>query len=251
MNIPTTATHVLSSDCEKVDVEQRNDLQFPWKLHRILEHTEKSGQDSIVSWLPDGTSFRIHLKKEFSEQIMPTFFNTTKFKSFQRNLNLWGFETIGKGPNKGARFHRFFVKGKPALCKSMTRVKVKGQSTRPRYPSSAERTRSGLFTRDGHPQDYPAPYQAHFFSNSQEAEASLLRTYALIRAPSILPTTAGRLQQVSNRFDYPGDVAIMNQVVALIRSSAAQPSTTSLLGSSSPQVASSNQQLYARRVYRL
>ena len=64
-------------------------------------------------------AFKVHNKVEFTTKILPTLFNATKYKSFQRNLNLWGFETISEGPHKGGSFHRLFVKGKPGkvlLC---------------------------------------------------------------------------------------------------------------------------------------
>ena len=40
-------------------------------------------------------------------------------------LNLWGFERIKQGPNKGGYFHPLFIKGKKQLCNSITRIKVK------------------------------------------------------------------------------------------------------------------------------
>ena len=106
--------------------EQTGDLQFPWKLHSLLDHAEEEGKQSIVSWLPHGRAFRIHDRKSFSEELMPTYFSSNKFKTFQRSLNLWGFQSVGKGPERGARFHKCFVRGQPNLCLMMTRTKVKG-----------------------------------------------------------------------------------------------------------------------------
>jgi hypothetical protein len=65
--------------------------QFPWKLHDMLDHVNKEGQDSIVSWLPGGRAFKVHMPDLFVERIMKRFFNQTKYKSFQRQVNLWGF----------------------------------------------------------------------------------------------------------------------------------------------------------------
>jgi HSF-type DNA-binding len=67
----------------KKDAAQQ--LRFPWKLHLLLERSDAS----IVSWMPDGKSFLIHDKERFAEELMPAFFGTTNFKTFQRNLNLW------------------------------------------------------------------------------------------------------------------------------------------------------------------
>ncbi|KAL3909694.1 MAG: hypothetical protein SGILL_007987, partial [Bacillariaceae sp.] len=88
-------------------------LQFPWKLHEMLRMAEDQGKDDIISWLPEGRGFRVHKKEEFCEDVMPIYFASKKYKTFQRSLNLWGFESISKGPNRGACFHEFFVKGQP------------------------------------------------------------------------------------------------------------------------------------------
>ena len=95
--------------------------RFPFKLHQMLIQAEMEGNASIVSWLPNGKAFKVHNKPSFVENILPYVFKTNKYKSFQRNLNLWGFESIMTGPNKGAIFHPFFVRGQPALCRHMNR----------------------------------------------------------------------------------------------------------------------------------
>lgn len=104
-------------------------LQFPWKLHEMLDLAEKIGKQDVVSWLPCGKGFRVHKKVDFCEQIMPSYFASTKYKTFQRSLNLWGFESVSKGPNRGACYHQYFLKGQPDVCHKMTRIKIKGQPT--------------------------------------------------------------------------------------------------------------------------
>mmetsp|Transcript_24440 Transcript_24440/g.43354 ORF Transcript_24440/g.43354 Transcript_24440/m.43354 type:complete len:452 (-) Transcript_24440:609-1964(-) len=104
-------------------------LQFPWKLHEMLNYAEMNGKDDVISWLPGGKGFRVHKKEEFCEEVMPIFFASKKYKTFQRSLNLWGFESVSKGSNRGACYHDCFLKGRPELCHSMTRVKIKGQGS--------------------------------------------------------------------------------------------------------------------------
>jgi hypothetical protein len=57
---------------------------FPWKLHEMLELADQEGFDSVVSWLPDGRSFKVYNPVKFVEEIMPNFFLQSKYKSFQR-----------------------------------------------------------------------------------------------------------------------------------------------------------------------
>jgi len=112
-------------------------LQFPWKLHEMLHLAETNGKTNIISWLPGGNGFKVHNKELFCEEIMPGYFASQKYKTFQRSLNLWGFESVAKGPDRGACYHQYFVKGHPELCHNMTRVKIKGQSN-PRTPAAAQ-----------------------------------------------------------------------------------------------------------------
>jgi hypothetical protein len=94
-------------------------LQFPWKLHEMLHLAEKNGKTNIISWLPGGNGFKVHNKEKFCAEIMPGYFASQKYKTFQRSLNLWGFESVAKGPDRGACYHQYFVKGHPELCHSM------------------------------------------------------------------------------------------------------------------------------------
>lgn len=86
--------------------EVAQQLRFPWKLHLLLERCEYEHQQKLaacvaegtspnsipdmpISWLPDGKSFKVHDKERFVREVMPSFFGTQSFKTFQRNLNLW------------------------------------------------------------------------------------------------------------------------------------------------------------------
>ena len=94
-------------------------LQFPWKLHEMLHLAEKNRKTNVISWLPGGNGFKVHNKELFCAEIMPGYFASQKYKTFQRSLNLWGFESVAKGPDRGACYHQYFVKGRPELCHSM------------------------------------------------------------------------------------------------------------------------------------
>jgi len=78
---------------------------FPWRLHEMLEATENSPEESqIVSWLPpDYKTFKVHNSQEFTTKIIPSWFKHKCYKSFQRQLHLYGFRRIQKGPRKGKK----------------------------------------------------------------------------------------------------------------------------------------------------
>jgi hypothetical protein len=117
-------------------------LQFPWKLACMLIDVEKKGDDSIVSWLPHGKAFKVHDKQRFVAEIMPQYFFSNKYKSFQRNLNLWNFECVRQGTNKGSCFHPLFLRDLPQLCHRMMRQQT-DQTARSPKSSKKEPMLSG------------------------------------------------------------------------------------------------------------
>jgi hypothetical protein len=96
----------------------------------MLEEVENDGLDKIISWVPHQSAFKIHEPKEFEQWILPRYFSQTKYRSFLRQLYLYGFDrfnVVDKSSKYfGAYFHPLFVKGKSELCLQMKRVKVKG-----------------------------------------------------------------------------------------------------------------------------
>ena len=130
------------SDDEEVNglyMKNQQNIAFPWKLHHLLETVEREGCESIISWLPDRQSFKVHDQKAFVEQILPRYFKVTKYKSFLRQLNIYGFERItDTSPRRGGYSHTYFVRGEPKLCVNMKRHKIKGngKARRIKAPSS-------------------------------------------------------------------------------------------------------------------
>jgi hypothetical protein len=99
-------------------------ITFPCQLHLLLDDAEIKGFSDVVSWLDGGTMFKVHKTKEFADHIMPYYFNQTRYKSFQRQLNCYRFHRFSAGEYKGTCFHELFVRGKPDLCKQINRVQV-------------------------------------------------------------------------------------------------------------------------------
>jgi hypothetical protein len=102
-------------------------IPFPWKLHEMLDHAKKDeGFQSIISWLPDHeNAFRVHNSAAFLDLVMPEYFKQTKYRSFQRQINIWGFCHIPSGQDKGGYVHPCLIRGKPSLCLQMAQRKIK------------------------------------------------------------------------------------------------------------------------------
>ncbi|KAL3927210.1 MAG: hypothetical protein SGBAC_013174 [Bacillariaceae sp.] len=103
---------------------------FPAKLHQLLDDAERLNFKHIVSWTDNGRAFQIHDQKEFVGKIMSIYFDQSKFASFRRQLNLYGFNRTRTNNNKNMYFHESFVQGNPTLCEQMFR-RCSGGTTKP------------------------------------------------------------------------------------------------------------------------
>lgn len=121
---------------------------FPEKLFRMLTATEENGWTDIISFLPHGRAFFVQDPDRFVTEIMPHYFQQTKWSSFTRQLNLWGFLRVRTGPDVGAFYHELFLKGYPGLCTHMRRV---GTST-----SGLDRRKFKCKSTDGGDPDFYA-----------------------------------------------------------------------------------------------
>eukprot|EP00563_Minutocellus_polymorphus_P019694 CAMPEP_0197719070 /NCGR_PEP_ID=MMETSP1434-20131217/2971_1 /TAXON_ID=265543 /ORGANISM="Minutocellus polymorphus, Strain CCMP3303" /LENGTH=394 /DNA_ID=CAMNT_0043303783 /DNA_START=124 /DNA_END=1308 /DNA_ORIENTATION=+ len=111
---------------------------FPIRLHNMLSGVEAHGLTHIVSWQPHGRSFLVHKPQEFADHIMPQYFNQGKFASFQRQLNLYGYKRLTRGPDTGSYYNELFLKGRPFLAQDIQRTKVKGNGARAASNPEAE-----------------------------------------------------------------------------------------------------------------
>lgn len=91
-------------------------LNFPEILYEIISDPKNS---NVISWLQHGRGFVIHDKNKFASQILPHHFDGAKFTSFTRRLKRWNFERVPRGPEMGAYYNRYFIRGRPDLVPSM------------------------------------------------------------------------------------------------------------------------------------
>lgn len=119
-------------------------FEFPFKVHALLDDVEREGLGDVVSWFSHGRAFRIHSSTEFAASILPKYFGDTKYKSFQRQLNIYGFRRIADklSPEFGAYYHKLFVRGGRELSLQMTRHKIKGNGI-PRVKGIVTKSKCG------------------------------------------------------------------------------------------------------------
>lgn len=99
---------------------------FPYILHGMLDDVQKIGKAHIVSWNPDGKSFRIHDPDAFISFILGKYFKkyvggiASRLTQFRSDLKDWGFEDAVDGNGMGETFtHHCFQKGQSNLCRYM------------------------------------------------------------------------------------------------------------------------------------
>jgi hypothetical protein len=81
------SSDMITSDALKEEVGRRKasmagtpysiTKQFPWRLHEMLDLVEEEGLEEIVSFLPDGRSFKVHDPPRFEQGLMRRCFNQT------------------------------------------------------------------------------------------------------------------------------------------------------------------------------
>jgi HSF-type DNA-binding len=71
--------------------------RFPEKLFRLLDRADAECFNNIISWQPHGRSFVVRDRETFKLVISALMPGMTKWKSFQRQLHLWGFTRLTEG----------------------------------------------------------------------------------------------------------------------------------------------------------
>lgn len=104
---------------------------------------KESPRDCLIAWSDSGKAFRIEDVTLFSTHVLPKYFRTNKFSSFQRNLNLYGFSKVRRGPDADMYAHPSFLRGRPEIlselkkCKSAADRKRQVKPTRQILPQTA------------------------------------------------------------------------------------------------------------------
>jgi HSF-type DNA-binding len=100
---------------------------FPHALYQLLDDTiGHTIITDIISWNDNGRSFRVHDRQRFVLKVLPKYFEQTKYTSFTRQLQLYGFERIkNNDPYNGSYYHERFLRGQRHLVDKIRRQVVR------------------------------------------------------------------------------------------------------------------------------
>jgi len=68
-------------------------------------HQQNSNSPDVVSFYSHGRAFGVHDMERFVGEVMPKYFKQSKWNSFARQLNLYGFMRLASGPDAGGYYH--------------------------------------------------------------------------------------------------------------------------------------------------
>ena len=91
--------------------ERAKAVQFPIKLYEMLDRAEVEGFDDVIRWESNGRGFTIKDPTALENDVLPRFFRLTKYRSFLRQLQLYGFFRTISGPRQGLCYHELFRRG--------------------------------------------------------------------------------------------------------------------------------------------
>jgi hypothetical protein len=103
---------------------------FPVKLHRLLQQVAAEGKEDIISWTFTGKAFKVHDRERFVKEIVPQYFRQKKISSFRRQLSMYGFDRIPRGPEEGSYQHKLFHRDRPDWAAQIVRIKDAPDSER-------------------------------------------------------------------------------------------------------------------------
>jgi HSF-type DNA-binding len=95
--------------------------RFLTSLFNLLDTADVKGIAHIISWQPHGRCFVVSKPNEFKSMLADVMPGMTRWKSFQRQLSLWGFKRLTSGRDANCYFHEYFLRHRPHLLKYMRR----------------------------------------------------------------------------------------------------------------------------------
>ncbi|CAB9522037.1 shock factor protein 4 [Seminavis robusta] len=180
----------LSPKASSGNTTSKKDAAFPLKLHEILSNPE---YQEMIAWMPHGRSWRILKPSAFENLVIPVHFRHSKYASFMRQVNGWGFQRILHGNDHNSYRHDLFIRDRPDLCKKMKRVGTVKKAKEGAGAKSDEKAQSKANVGQGETQDEDG---LATFPEQEETTSSLTESL-LATASSPTMQSRSKMQSLS------------------------------------------------------
>lgn len=104
------------SSVGKAELKRRKAPTFPEKLMKAML---AFGEEDAVAWLQDNKSFVVVAPDLFNHTVLRKVFKKSKYSSFVRKLNRWGFIRLTAGTGTDCFHHPLFRRDKPELASTI------------------------------------------------------------------------------------------------------------------------------------
>lgn len=134
------------SACSSGSKQQRNKGKkvFTEKLMEVLSLEETS---HAITWLPNGKVFEVVNRTKLVEDVLPRFFQQTRFDSFDRKLRRWGFKRVIRGSSALLFHHPMFRRDEPVRCKTMRSTYMESLGNSATDPQTAKSDTASFVSR--------------------------------------------------------------------------------------------------------
>ena len=105
--------------------KKNHNSRFLLQLYTILEEDKYK---NIIHWGDNGKYFIIENIHDFTEKILPKYYNHNNYSSFVRQLNMYDFHKKKTNENGHTFQHEKFIKGEKDLIKTIIRKRKKGKN---------------------------------------------------------------------------------------------------------------------------
>jgi hypothetical protein len=114
-------------------ISQATSTPFLVKLWAILEE-----ENAAVSWNSNGKSFSVHSTKCIEQDVLPRYFRSNQFTTFQRQLSFYGFKKQSSHRDRYRWQHELFQRSQPELVLLIKRKVNTGNENKKRDRPSGQ-----------------------------------------------------------------------------------------------------------------
>jgi HSF-type DNA-binding len=117
-------------------IEDPDSQRFPPRLFRLLDRAEEEGFNHVISWQLHGRCFAVHGQEAFKRMLPVLMPGMTQWKSFQRQLRVWGFTRLTEGRDSNGYYHELFLRYRPhLLCRMRRHSHARDRDNEPTMPN--------------------------------------------------------------------------------------------------------------------